>query len=63
MVFLLNDNNITEETMLADINGLLNTGEVTGVWRAWLAPCTARVQQPGTWLQGAQSACAPVFKS
>lgn len=31
VVLLVSDNNITDEAMLADINGLLNTGEVTGV--------------------------------
>jgi hypothetical protein len=30
-VLLLTDNNITDEAMLADVNGLLNTGEVTGM--------------------------------
>lgn len=30
VVLLLADNNITDEAMLADVNGLLNTGEVTG---------------------------------
>jgi hypothetical protein len=30
IVLLLADNNITDEAMLADVNGLLNTGEVTG---------------------------------
>lgn len=30
IVLLLTDNNITDEVMLADVNGLLNTGEVTG---------------------------------
>lgn len=30
IVLLLTDNNITDEAMLADVNGLLNTGEVTG---------------------------------
>lgn len=30
IVLLLTDNNITDEVMLADVNALLNTGEVTG---------------------------------
>jgi len=33
VVLLVSDNHITDEAMLADINGLLNTGEVTGVKR------------------------------
>jgi hypothetical protein len=30
IVLLLADSHITEEAMLADVNGLLNTGDVTG---------------------------------
>lgn len=30
IALLVTDNNITDEAMLADVNGLLNTGEVTG---------------------------------
>jgi hypothetical protein len=30
IVLLLTDSNITDEAMLADVNGLLNTGDVTG---------------------------------
>lgn len=31
VVFLLADSQIVDEAMLADINGLLNTGEITGI--------------------------------
>lgn len=32
VVLLLTDHNITEETMLSDLNGLLKSGDVTGVF-------------------------------
>lgn len=33
-LFLLNDNQITDESFLEDINNLLNSGEIQGIWEA-----------------------------
>jgi hypothetical protein len=56
IVLLLTDNNITDEAMLADVNGLLNTGEVTG-------GCLIGAHPPSCWLgSAAHISRAAVFR-